>query len=438
MKIIEDFCFRNWAANERCFPLKYFQPQTEQEIVSIVKEAAFQKKKIRVVGAGHSWSSLACTDGYMVNLDNYCRIIYINKEKRQIRVQAGIRLKRLNKVLDENGLALVNLGSISEQSLAGVTATGTHGTGIRFQILSTAIIGMRVVNADGEIIEIKEDNPLLDAYRLSLGVLGIITEITLQCTEAFSLREDSVPMLFETALEKLPQLLQENDHLKFWWFPHVRHLMVYRYNRAERRTGEEERERNIMLKWTEDVLLSRYFFAFLLRAGNVFPSWIPFINNFIGKIQLKKIKRVGKSNKIFNVPMPPKHRESEYAIPVERTAEALHALRGAIEKHRLKINFVVEVRFVKGDPIWLSPAYGRDSCYIGGYLYGDKRWASYLALFEKLMVQFDGKPHWGKEFTPALHDFEKMYERLGDFRKLKNEADSANLFGNELTGKIQQ
>ncbi len=434
VKAIEKFVFRNWAGCAQSCAQKYFQPQTEHEIALILKEAAESGKKIRVVGAGHSWSPLVCTDDYLLNLDFFNNIISIDKPKKQIRVQAGIRLRQLNKVLEDVGLSLVNLGSVSEQSLAGLTATGTHGTGIRFQILSSAIIGMKVLKADGEILKLEEDDPLLDAYRVSLGLLGIITEITLQCTDAFNLKEESEPMQFDKALGKLPELLQENEHLKLWWFPHVSHLMVYRYNR----TKESAQSKSVFIKWLEEVLLARYFFALVLRIGNAMPSRIPAINRFIKNLHLKKISRVGKSYEIFNVPMPPKHRESEYAVPVEHAAAALRELREEIERNRMKVNFVVEVRFVKGDKIWLSPAYGRNSCYIGGYLYGDKRWTAYFGLFEKLMKKYDGRPHWGKEFTPGLNEFGKMYEKLGEFLKLKENVDVNDIFENKLTEEIMR
>jgi sugar-1,4-lactone oxidase-like protein len=432
MRIIKDFQFRNWAGNAQCRPEKYFQPQSESEIIGIVKEAADAGKKIRVVGAGHSWSPVVCTDDYMINLDFYNSVIRIDKDKRQITVQAGIRLKQLNKILEDNGMGLVNLGSVSEQSIAGATATGTHGTGIGFQILSSAIIGMRVINAGGKVVEIDEQNPLINAYRVSLGMLGVVSEVTLQCTDDFCLREDSAPMQFDKALDLIPELLQENDHVKFWWFPHVDHLMAYRFQR----THDKAQQQSEVLKWIEGVLIANYFFAFLLRIGAAFPSWIPSTNRFIKTLHLKKIIRTGKSCDIFNVPMPPKHRESEYAVPIEKAADALRELRDEIERNNLKVNFVTEIRFVKGDSIWLSPANGRDSCYIGGYLYGNNRWSGYLARFESIMKKHGGRPHWGKEFSPELHDFGKMYPKWTEFKKLIQESGSPGRFENSLMEKI--
>src|SRR5687767_5728154 len=100
-----NYHFRNWAGNEQSHPLKYFQPKTEEEITRIIKEAADANRKIRVVGAGHSWSAMACTDEYMVNLDSYNHVLHIDKAKKQIRVQAGIKMKELNNLLEDIGLA---------------------------------------------------------------------------------------------------------------------------------------------------------------------------------------------------------------------------------------------------------------------------------------------------------------------------------------------
>lgn len=432
LKRQHNFRFQNWARNAACLAEVFFQPESEMELQRIVQEAMAQRKRIRVVGAGHSWSPVACSDEYLVNLDRFQKVLGIDREKKRIRVQAGIRLKQLNAVLEQNGLALVQLGSVSEQSIAGATATGTHGTGITFKVLSSAIVAMRVVTGSGAVRVLEEDDAQLDAFRLSAGMLGIVSEITLQCTAAFSLREHSSPMRFDDALDSLPALLKQNHHVKFWWFPHVDELMCYRYER----TQEVPQQRNAIGKWLEDVFVAQGVFPLLLRLGNLFPEKIPAINRAIKPLHQKEISRVGKSYELFNVPMPPRHRESEYAIPVEQTADALRDLRSMIAEQHLYVNFVVEVRFVQADTYWISPAYARNSCFLGGYFYGDTRWQSYFQLFERLMLKYHGRPHWGKEFTPALHNFEKMYERWNDFHILKTQTDPQGLFSNTFMDTI--
>jgi len=225
----KDHIFRNWAKNHECHPEEFLRPQTEGEIVDIVKRANVEGKSIRMVGAGHSWSSIACSDKYLVNLDLYNEIVEIDKEKKQVTVQGGIRLKELNELLEQNDLALTNLGSISEQSVAGAVSTGTHGTGIEHGILSTQIVRLSLITASGMVLRLSADgdSELWNAALVSLGCLGIISTVTIQCSTRFKLEEKAYPVIFEEAVEQIAELLKSNEHIKLWWFPHVKQLQVY-------------------------------------------------------------------------------------------------------------------------------------------------------------------------------------------------------------------
>lgn len=152
----EDYIFRNWAKTYTCTCELMFMPVSEAEIVKvnpnvsdsneqvvtskqIVKLAKKHGKTIRVFGSGHSPSDLACSTDFMINIDNLDRILSVDKEKHRVTVEAGMSLHKLHQVLQENGLALSNLGSISDQSVAGVMSTATHGTGSQFGCLSTMV-----------------------------------------------------------------------------------------------------------------------------------------------------------------------------------------------------------------------------------------------------------------------------------------------------------
>ncbi|MCG3166519.1 MAG: L-gulono-1,4-lactone dehydrogenase [Bacteroidia bacterium] len=423
--------FKNWAGNVTGEAERYFQPTNENEIIELVKNAVAKDKNIKLVGAAHSWSALALPTHYLINLDKYSRVLNIDKEKKQVTVQAGIRLKTLNVILYENGLSLSNLGSVSEQSIAGATATGTHGTGIKFGNISTQIIGMKLILADGSVLTIseKENAELLPAVRINLGVLGIVSELTIQCVDVFNLRDASYALPFEETLEKIPELIQSTDHLKLWWFPHAPLIGVYRYFR----TNEELQPRSAFQKFMDDSFLVNIFFVFLLRLGDWFPKTVPPINKLINKIHFKKVSRIEKTWEVFNVPMPPIHFETEYAIPVEHASEALKKLKEMIEHKKLRINFVVEVRFVKADNTWLSPAYKQDACYIGAYQYGNRYWKEYMTGFEELMYSFGGRPHWPKEFTPDSKKISNSFPEFEKFKQLKNKLDPKGVFNSALT-----
>lgn len=426
--------FKNWAGNVTGEAEHYFQPTSENEVIELVIDAVAKSKKIKLVGAAHSWSALALPRHYLINLDNYSKVLNIDKEKKQVTVQGGIRLKNLNVLLRENGLSLANLGSISEQSIAGATATGTHGTGIKFGNLSTQVIGMKLILADGSVLTISENenSELLPAVRINLGVLGIVSELTIQCVEVFNLRDESYALPFEETLEKIPELLKTTDHLKLWWFPHAPLVGIYRYFR----TNEELKPRTFFQKFMDDSFLVNVFFVFMLRLGDWFPKLVPPINKLINKIHFKKVSRIEKTWEVFNVPMPPIHFETEYAIPVEHASEALKKLKEMIERKKLHINFVVEVRFVKADDTWLSPAYKQDACYIGAYQYGNRYWKDYMTGFEELMYSYGGRPHWPKEFTPDTEKISKSFPEFQKFKQLKNKLDPKGVFNNALTHRL--
>jgi len=426
--------FQNWAGNQRCVVTSFFQPETEAELIELVNRARQNGKHFRVVGAEHSWSDIACTDQWMVNLDRYSRVLHIDRERQQVRVQGGIRLKALNEMLHREGLALPNLGSISEQSIAGVISTATHGTGIRHGNLSAGVTALRLVTGKGMVQDFDESRTPeeLKAARVGLGCLGIIAEVTLQCTTAFNLKETAAPLPFSEALQQLPGLLANNDHVKLWWFPHADIIQVYRYNR----TTEPEQPPSRLARWQEDSWVADYTFRMFLWAGRVYPPLIPSINRFVQLLHFRNRERVNRSYRIFNIPMPPEHNETEYAIPVEHTQEALHGMKAMIEQEGFYINFVVEVRFVKGDDNWLSPVYGRDSAYIGAYFSGYRGWPEYLQRFEALMARYQGRPHWGKEFTLEWPQLASLYPRFHDFDRLRQKLDPEGVFENDFSRRV--
>ena len=134
----------NWGGNQACAPAATVHPSTEDELIQTVKDAATLDRRVKVVGAGHSFTAIACTDGVMVDLSEYGQVVGHDAERGTVTVEAGIPLHRLSPELDARGLALQNMGDIDCQTIAGATQTATHGTGLRFGNLSSQIVGLRL------------------------------------------------------------------------------------------------------------------------------------------------------------------------------------------------------------------------------------------------------------------------------------------------------
>src|SRR5688500_8377020 len=186
----------NWAGNQVCAPVSIRKPTTEAELVRIVKDAARAGTRVKCVGAGHSFTPIACTDGVLVDLSGYGRVLGHDAAARTITVQAGISLSTLCEELDARGLALENMGDIAYQSIAGATATATHGTGWHFGNISSRIVGLRLIAGDGSIVDATADeNPdVLASARVGVGALGIVSTVTIEAVRAFRLHAIEEPM----------------------------------------------------------------------------------------------------------------------------------------------------------------------------------------------------------------------------------------------------
>src|SRR5881227_1340444 len=209
--------WHNWGGNQRCAPVAVAHPATEDDLVRVVKQAGAEGRTVKVIGAGHSFTDIACTDGVQVVLDRYRRVLSVDPERQQVTVQSGIPIELLNLELSQRGLAMPNLGDIAYQSIAGAVATATHGTGIKLGGIATQIVGMEVITSDGSIVRCSADEEpeIFAAARVGLGALGVVSTITLQCVPAFNLHVREGAERVDALLENLDDEVEGNDHFEF-------------------------------------------------------------------------------------------------------------------------------------------------------------------------------------------------------------------------------
>src|SRR5688572_20341000 len=213
-----NYTFENWAHTLKFKPERFCEPANEARVIEIVKEAFAKDSRVRTYGAGHSWAHLVVTDKTLLQLDKLNKPLITDIPKLRFTVQAGIRIKDLLKKLALVGLGMRNLGSITEQSIAGAISTGTHGTGVRIGNISSSIVGMKLVTGTGDVLTITEnDTELLDAARVSLGALGIITEVTIQCVPMYDLEYSAYFAKFDDVIDKFDILNQQNERILVWW-----------------------------------------------------------------------------------------------------------------------------------------------------------------------------------------------------------------------------
>jgi len=425
---------QNWDRTQRWRPDDIHRPRDAEEIAGIIRRAADSGARVKPLGSALSWSDIIDVSESALVLDRMSSVVDVDETGRRITVQGGAPLHHVNETLAEHGLAFDNFGSIVIQTAAGYIGTGTHGTGGKTRILSSHIERMRLVDGLGRIHELSADSEpeLFSAARVNLGCLGVVTEITFRCVDAFNLEERLELVDFDTALADLDRYIDGNDYFKLWWIPYTKQIQVYRFNRTE-----EPRTKATFSEWLDTSGVSGVAFTQLLRFSRAVPAVVPTLLGAIQRFQFQPRRRVDRSDKIIKVASSiPRHQETEYAIPRERAGEAIDEVRRIVERASYKVNFPMEVRFVASDDIPMSPASGRDSCYVGGYI-SSLEWAPrYFADFEDLMHDYAGRPHWGKSFTRTHRQIRALYPRYDEFDRLRREYDPHGVFRNRFADRV--
>lgn len=422
----------NWAGNQSCAPTAIRRPSSEEELVAIVKEAAAAGTRVKCVGAGHSFTPIACTDGTLVDLSGYGRVLGHDAEARTITVQAGISLSALCEELDARSLALENMGDIAYQSIAGATATATHGTGWHFGNLSSRIVGLRVIAGDGSIIDASaSENPeVLAGARVGVGALGIVSTLTLQAVGAFRLHAIEEPMRVDEILGDFDGYMSSADHVEFYWVPHTGWALTKR----NRRTDEPATPRSKAKEFVDDLLLTNVGFGALCRIGRRKPSWIPRMAKILPSTG--RIEYTDRSDRVFTSPRRVKFYEMEYAIPRDDIPEALNRVRRLVDEAGIQLSFPVEVRVVAPDDIPLSTAHGRATGYIAVHVYQGTPYDAYFQGVERIMDSYGGRPHWGKMHFQRAETLSGRYPRWDEFQALRRRLDPEGRFTNQYLERV--
>ena len=425
--------WRNWGGNVAARPAREVTPASVDELAAAVRRAAEDGLKVKAVGTGHSFTSIAATDGVVIRPQLLTGIRAVDRDSMTVTVEAGTPLKRLNAALAREGLSLTNMGDIMEQTVSGATSTGTHGTGRDSGSIAAQIKGLELVTADGSVLACSEkENPdVFAAARIGLGALGIVTAITFAVEPVFLLTAREEPMPFDKVLADFDELWAENEHFEFYWFPHTGSTNTKRNNRS----AGPRRPVGQVSGWFEDEFLSNGVFQVAQWVGRAVPATIPTIAQVSSKA-LSSRTYTDIPYKVFTSPRRVRFVEMEYAVPREAVTEALRELKTMVERSHLRISFPVEVRTAPADDITLSTASGRDSAYIAVHMVKGAPYQGYFTAAERIFTAHEGRPHWGKVHTRDAEYFDRVYPRFGEFTALRDRLDPGRLFQNDYLRRV--
>lgn len=424
--------WENWSKLVLSHPEAIYYPKHLHELVMLVKTCQSENKKLRVVGAGHSFTPLVATSEILVSLDYLSGIESLDRENHLVTVWAGTRLKDLGKLLANQGYAMENLGDINAQSIAGAISTGTHGTGTQFGSLSTQVTKMTVLTAKGELIEVShtENNAYFAAMKLSLGMLGIIVKVQLRVLPKYLLVSESFRMSLKDCFNKLSELKYHNRNFEFFWFPHTETVQIKLMNTihtAARPKGVGNR--------MNKLLLENGVFWMLSEMCRIQPS----LSQAVSTVSAKAVpigKEVGESFLLYATPRLVKFNEMEYSLPAEDMEAVLTDIKQVMHKQRVNVHFPLECRYVKRDDLWLSPSYERDSAYIAVHMYKGMAFKTFFDAIEEVFFYYEGRPHWGKMHSMTSEKLAKAYPRFTDFLHVRETLDPDGMLVNEYLRKL--
>lgn len=425
--------WHNWAGNVSVRPVRTTAPASAEEVAAAVRRAAEDGLKVKAVGTGHSFTATAATDGVLIRPERLTGITAVDRAAGTVTARAGTPLKVLNAALAAQGLSLTNMGDIMEQTVSGVTATGSHGTGRDSGSLAAQITALELVTADGSVLTCSTgQNPeIFAAARVGLGALGVITELTFAVEPVFLLTAREEPMSFDRVTGSFDELWAENEHFEFYWFPHTGNCNTKRNNRS---TGPR-RPPGAVSGWFEDEFLSNNVFQAVNWLGRAVPATIPTIAR-VSSRALSARTYTDIAYKVYTSPRRVRFVEMEYAIPRAAVVDTLRELKTMVDRSSLRVSFPVEVRTAPADDITLSTGSGRDTAYVAVHMFKGTPHQAYFTEAERIFTAHEGRPHWGKLHSRDAEYLAGVYPRFGEFTALRDRLDPERRFQNDYLRRV--
>lgn len=429
----------NWSGAVTSNPTQIVQPADEAEVIALVKKTAASAGRLKAVGAAHSFTPVAQTDGTLVNLDKMSGLVKFDEEKMTVTLRAGTRLRDCPAILRPLGVAFANQGDVDPQSIIGAISTGTHGTGVGFTGFAGMVRSFRMVTPDGEAhfchpdAEDSLDRELYDLCRISLGAYGIITEVEMDVVPTFVLEAKEAAEPVTPVVENFGEHAHAVDHLEYFWFPgtDVAHVKTNTRKPGDTPTNPIPRWKSVL---DDDVLGNGAFLA-MNKLSGAFPK----LTTPLAKIAAKGLAQREYSDvahDVFVTSRLVKFNEMEYSVPLADATEVLSEVHKTINAMDEQVLFPIEVRATGADEVPLSTAKGRESCYIALHRYHTQDQWAYFRRIEPIFKAAAGRPHWGKMHSLNHEDLLERHEDLARATELRAKVDPQGVFRNAMVDRI--
>lgn len=408
---------KNWAGNLEYASAEVRQPSSVEELAGIVAGA----RRVKALGSRHSFNRVGDTDGVHVLLDALPRKIELDPERQTVRVSGGVSYGTLCRALEQSGAAIHNLASLPHISVAGAVQTGTHGSGVDNQSLAGAVESIHMIRPSGEQVSLsRADGGEFLASVVGLGALGIITSLELSVRPSFRMRQRVLENLpWDRALANFPDIMSS----------------AYSVSLFTDYAGSSISQVWLKALDSEPPLVELFGATAALNSRHPLPD----MSAENCTLQLDEpgqwLDRLPHFRHEFT-PSNGEELQSEFILPLEHAPAAIEAVRG-IAGTLAPLLFVSEIRTGAADEFWLSPFYRQRSVALHfTWKPLQPEVEAVLPELQEVLRPFGARPHWGKLFSPAGHDWESLYPRFADFRSLAAAHDPDGKFRNGLLDSV--
>ncbi|RLT33427.1 MAG: FAD-binding protein, partial [Chloroflexi bacterium] len=304
----------NWVGNQSFTPRQMIEIQAEEEIAPLIAQAAAEGIGVRTPGTGHSFTPIVETEGLLLDLSRLRGILSIDRERRQVTAWPKTTVGDFGDPLWEAGLALNNQGDIDTQAIAGAIATATHGSGLRLPNFSATLVGGRFVDGLGNVVEVsaEENADVLPALQTSLGLLGLMTRLTIQVAPAYELHATHLLLPYEALIERFDEFVHNYRSFAFFWLPSDASAPLYCLDKGQ----------------ADDCVIKLYQQATPDTPREGLPD----------------NQRIDRSYRIYPMHYDPNFHEVEYFLPMPHAREILCEMRKLMQRWLPLSVYPLEIR----------------------------------------------------------------------------------------------
>jgi len=423
----------NWSGGVTCKPKEFVTPKDDVELARAIRKCP---APVRVPGTGHSFTPLNATDGTIIDLKAFNGLVAFDQERAVATMRGATPVWEIGPLLHPCGYGLKNMGDIDRQTLAGVVGTGTHGTGATLGSFSAEVAEFRLVLADGSLLDCSptENTEVFEGGRCSMGLFGVMTEISIYVRPAYKLKEQEFLLPIGELFEKLDSLIADNRHFEFFWFPYADVAICKTLNETDE-VAPEPRDAETMFKRGEMTNSQAQMFAMINEVLPYTPFMLRSAHRFFSRM-MPAAPKVRWSHEIFPNPRPTRFNEMECCVPREKGPECLQEIVAAIRKGTINTGFPIEYRTVAPDDVWMSPFYKRPSATIALHQYHRVDTTKLFSAAETILRRYEGRPHWGKRHTRTGAELAQIYPEYERFRLLRKKLDPEGKFLNAYLAKL--